>query len=399
MRSCRRGFLFLVCFCCVLGISGVGAEEFNDGRIRLVLHERTGRFSLYYLTDIVKEKYEPFFVDQDPRTSSLSVIVNDRTYRLGEASAFRVRIDGSVPSRPAIVFESSFLLITQEFSFIRNSSAALSGGIRMTVRIENKNEQQLAVGLRFLLDTYLGEKRSSPSFITDVRSIFSETVITTGDTDRWWVSRNDTLGLMGSIPGTEGMKNNFIHMANWKRLNDVPWKTGYAQGRNFNLLPYSVGDSAVCYYYEPVPLARGEERTVSIQLAVEDEGGFARYEAASNNQLSRLLQESVRSLSSGTPERSAGIPDGSPGTPGGSPEIPGGSPEAPGGSPETPGVYPVPPAGPDGRADPRWVDLITVRDLLNQLDAYMAAGGTVSEEELAAIELIINRLQSRYTIP
>jgi hypothetical protein len=330
------------------------------------------------LTDIVKEKYEPFFVDQDPRTSSLSVIVNDRTYRLGEASAFRVRIDGSVPSHPAIVFESSFLRITQEFSFIRNSSAALSGGVRMTVRIENKNEQQLAVGLRFLLDTYLGEKRSSPPFITDVRSISSETVITSGDADRWWVSRNDNLGLMGSIPGTEGMKNNFIHMANWKRLNDVPWRIGYAQGRNFNLLPYSVGDSAVCYYYEPVPLARGEERTVSIQLAVEAEGGLARYEASSNNQLSRLLQESVRALSPEASRRSG---------------------EIPGGSPETSGVYPVPPAGSDRPADPRWTDLITIRDLLNQLDAYMAAGGTVSEEELAAIELIINRLQSRYTIP
>jgi hypothetical protein len=49
--------------------------------------------------------------------------------------------------------------------------------------------------------------------------------------------------------------------------------------------------------------------------------------------------------------------------------------------------------------DPRWRDLITVRDLIKQLDEYLAAGGTVSEEELAAIELIISRLQARYTIP
>ncbi|MDR2028881.1 MAG: hypothetical protein LBP93_05015, partial [Treponema sp.] len=157
----RRGFLPMALLLYVLGISGPEAAEFNDGRIRLVLHERSGRFSLYYMTDIVKEKYEPFFVDQDPRTSSLSLIVNDRTYRLGEASAFRVSIDSTVPSRPAIVFESSFLLVSQEFSFIRSSTAALSGGILMTIRIENKNEQELAVGLRFLLDTYLGERRSS----------------------------------------------------------------------------------------------------------------------------------------------------------------------------------------------------------------------------------------------
>jgi hypothetical protein len=365
-------------------MSVLGAEEFNDGRIRLVLHERTGRFSLYYMTDIVKERYEPFFVDQDPRTSSLSVIVNDRTYRLGEASAFRVRIDGSVPSQPAIIFESSFLLVTQEFSFIRNSFAALSGGIRMNIRIENKNEQQLTVGLRFLLDTHLGEKSSSPPFITNVRSIGSETVINTGDADRWWVSRNNSLGLMGSIPGTEGTRNNYIHFANWKRFSDAPWKIGYAPGRNFNLLPYSVGDSAVCYYYDPLPLARGEERTISIQLAAEDEGGLAQYEAASNSQLSRLLIESARALSAESPGRS--------------PERPGRSSESPrGGASESPGVSPE--RGPDGTVDPRWRDLITVRDLINQLDEYLTTGGTISEEEFSAIELIIARLQSRYTKP
>jgi hypothetical protein len=327
------------------------------------------------MTDIVKEKYEPFFVDQDPRTSFLSLIVNDRTYRLGESSAFRIRIDGSVPLKPVVVFESTFLLVTQEFSFIRSSSAALSGGISMTIRITNKNEQQLAVGLRFLLDTHLGEKRQTPPFVSDLRSISSETVIYPGEGDQYWVSRNDSLGLMGSIPEADGAGRNSIHIANWKRLSDVPWKMGYSQGRNFNFLPYSVGDSAVCYYYEPVPLDRGAERTIRILLAAEDEGGFARYEAASNDQLSRLLRESARALSSAPPERSpqtaetGGIASGSLST------------------------ADLPPG------DPRWMDLITIRDLLNQLDAYMAAGGTVSEEELAAIELIISRLQARYTAP
>jgi hypothetical protein len=181
---------------------------------------------------------------------------------------------------------------------------------------------------------------------------------------------------MGSLPGADGSGTGYIHMANWKRFNDVPWKFGYSPGRNFNFLPYSVGDSAVCYYYEPAAMARGEVRTLSIQLAVEEEGGFARYGAASPDRLSRLLQESVRALSAEPPVKVSPPP-------GMSLEV---SPE---GFPESPALTP----------DPRWVDLITIRDLLNQLDSYIAGGGTVSEEELAAIELIITRLQSRYNIP
>ncbi|MDR0623682.1 MAG: hypothetical protein LBG10_04565, partial [Treponema sp.] len=58
------GFLFLS-----LVPGPAGAADYSDGRVRLTLHEGNGRFTLSYMSDISKEKYDPFFVDQDPRTS------------------------------------------------------------------------------------------------------------------------------------------------------------------------------------------------------------------------------------------------------------------------------------------------------------------------------------------
>jgi hypothetical protein len=335
---------------CILGFAvsaPAGALDFTGGRLKLVIHENTGRFSLYYLTDVTQERYAPLFVDQDPRTSFLTVMVNDRTYRLGEAAAFRTRIEGA-PANPGIIFESSFLAVTQEFSFIKTAGSSLINGISMRIRVLNRGERETRVGLRFLLDTSLGEGGSPAPFSTGQRSLNAETVIEKNAPDRYWVSRNDQVSLMGSISSGVTEPPDLVHFANWKRFNDAPWKIQYTPGRNFNNLPYSVGDSAVCYYFEPLPLTRGESRDFVILLAVEDEGGFAPPGTAEENELSRILVDSEALLS---------------------------------------------------REEDRRDDTAAIRDLISRIDGYLSSGVSVSDEELSAIELVIARLKTRYGIP
>jgi hypothetical protein len=335
---------------CILGFAvslPAGALDFTGGRLKLVLHENTGRFSLYYLSDITRERYTPLFVDQDPRTSFLTVMVNDRTYRMGEASAFRTRIEGA-PANPAIIFDSSFLAVTQEFSFIKTAGSSLTNGIRMHIRVLNRGERQAWVGLRFLLDTSLGEESSPAPFSTDQRSLNAETVIEKTAPDRYWISRSDHVSLMGSISTGVTAPPDLVHFANWKRFNDTPWKIQYTPGRNFNNLPYSVGDSAVCYYFEPLPLARGESRDFDILLAAEAEGGFAAPGKAVENEVSRILADSEALLS---------------------------------------------------REEDRQDDAAVIRNLLARIDGYLSSGVFVSDEELSAIEMVIARLKTRYSIP
>jgi len=52
--------------------------EVSEGRLKLVLHQGMGRFSLY-LDGMA------LFVDQDPRTSGLSLLLDDRVYKLGDS--------------------------------------------------------------------------------------------------------------------------------------------------------------------------------------------------------------------------------------------------------------------------------------------------------------------------
>jgi hypothetical protein len=324
----------------------LGAAEYIDGRIRLVVNENTGRFSLYFMTDIARERYVPFFTDQDSRTSFLAVLVNNRSYRMGESSSFKTKM-GSTPSNPLLIFESSFLTVTEEFFFIRTGASPLTNGVRIIITITNKGEKPVEAGARFLIDTNLGENSNAP-FITDQRQINSETRIESSSGDSYWISRNDQLALMGSITGQNITKPDSIHFANWKRLNDTPWKTSFVSGRNFNLLPYSIGDSAVCYYYEPSVIARGESRVISILLSSEDENGFA-LNSNLPDDLSRLIQDS-------------GKLEG------------------------------------DVSQSMR-TDLITLRDLVAKLDQHASSGDYISDEELSAIGLLISKIKSKYGIP
>jgi hypothetical protein len=329
---------------------GLSAAEYTNGGIRLVLHESTGRFSLYYLTDPSAARYEPFFVDQDPRTSFLTVIIDDKTYRLGETSAFRFR-SGGTAENPALIFESSFLRVTEEFTFIKTAGSASANGVKLHIRIENTGPREIQAGARLLLDTSLGEGSTRTPFITDRRSILAETLVDRNSPDRFWVSRNDRLALMGSTggtgnPGAPESPPDQLHFANWKRLNEAPWKITAQPGRNFNYMPYSIGDSAVCYYFEPAPLARGASRDCSLLLAAEDAQGFAAWRPASGEEY-----------------RAAELPA--------EPVI----------------LTPVN----DKAADLRLLD-----ELISRLDKYMSGELSFSDDEAAAMEAAIKRLRARY---
>jgi hypothetical protein len=339
----------VVLFLGIFARPALSALDFFNSRIKLVIHENTGHFSLYYLmADIPRQQqdeqsrqYEPFFVDKDPRTSFLAVTVNDRTYRLGESSAFRMRISANA-AHPAIVFESSFLSVTQEFVFIRTAGSTTANGVRMTVKLENRGAAQAFAGLRFLLDTSLGEGSGLSPFVVGQQAVSSEFVI---DSQRnanapYWISRNNRIGLMGSVLPEDGPKPDTVHFANWKRLSEVPWKLAFSPGRNFNYLPYSINDSAVSYVFDPQPLASGASREYVILLSMADENGFYRTAGASDN-------------------------------------------------------APPAPNAPSAE-NSRERDLIVLRDLITRLDENLAGRLVLSDQELAEIETIIAGMKNRY---
>jgi hypothetical protein len=351
--------LFILFFC-----ASLFAGEYTDGRIRLVLHPQTGRFSLYYLVDPSRQNYEAMFMDQDPRTSVVTLHCNGKAYRLGESPEFKIS-EGGTPQAPALVFESSFAAVTMEFNFIATGSSRTTNGIWIGFSIENRTRRRMQAGLRLLLDTKLGESSVTP-FSTDIRSVEEEVILDASTRDRYWVSGPPgEFSLMGSISASVNRIPDRIHIANWKRLNDVPWTLEFVQGRKFNYPPYSIRDSALAYYYEPVRIDQGGSNSFSLLLSSWDAQDF----------------KSLSSLK---------VPRNLPGRESGGGEEFGGA--------EEPENW-APPL--NSSLNPAIIrsDYHALLDIIDRIDGYLDSGVPMSDDEITSIEQDLGRIRSRYADP
>jgi hypothetical protein len=392
----RRTHIFLTALLFFINaLSNSVAAEYADGRIKLVIDERLGRFSLYYMTDVEKRLYEPLFWDKDKRTSFLSAYINGKEYKLGSSSEFKMIIRGE-KNKPSLVFESEFLSIAQDFSFIRTASSGVSNGVRIDVRLESWSPKMVEAGARLMVDTHLGEK-TVPPFRTDLRPIGSETLIDKTSPDQFWVSRNDRYGLMGSIfvEGTE--TPDFVQFANWKRMNGARFKVNYVQGRSFNATPFSVKDSAVCYFLDLKPMVRWERRIMTVLLAAEDDYGFEGEKLPPEREYPQpvIVDGSVIIQTVNEPAPAVVVPSG-------------GGASAAASSSSSGGVSVVTPAPAAVTDEPRKsrqpllplgamrVDVMTLRELMYKVDEYIYSGIMPTEEELKGMEATIARLKARY---
>lgn len=240
-------------------------NEIKEGNIHLILNEKTGVFSLYYLLDPQSMYYEPLFNSRYRRATYSSVIVNRVIYDLG-SRYFPYRI-GRHDGYPAFVFESPSLRITQAFSPVTTANSNVVNGIMINFIIQSLDTKPQSVGLRMLIDTMLGERVGNDHFITDTMYINNETIIRDTDSERYWISRGRNVSLMGSItsPIDQFAKvPDSVHFANWRRLNDSRWRLRTVNRRSF------LGDSAVSYLFEPDILEPGSTLTYTIFLTSED---------------------------------------------------------------------------------------------------------------------------------
>ena len=348
MRHAKRLLGFLIVFLMIQTVALSGLEITN-GKMKLVIYETTGRFSLYLLEDVRKNLYTPLFLAQDPRTTVLTVLVNNKVFRMGEAAEFVQTVEQTVQGA-RIVWKSPQLEVTEEFTFIKSKQSALSDGVSISITLRNISEQDLSLGIRYLFDTHLGEKANAHFILSDGREIKSELELTR-PLPLYLVSRVDTLVGFQCMLSSEGVTQpDRVVFANWKRMNDSSWTFESSQARNFNLLPYSVNDSAVFLYYNPISVLSSGTRSIKIAVGNFTPDGFSTGEGGGESSAISTLYNQAVVASSG---------------PADSLEI----------SVRT--------------------DLISISDLIRELDKKLSMASPITEEEIIVYRQILEELQKR----
>ncbi|MCX7025793.1 MAG: hypothetical protein NT080_14435 [Spirochaetes bacterium] len=326
------------------------AFELREGRIKLVVNEQTARFSLYYLADITKNVYVPLLYDQEPRTSFPSLSLDGKVFRLGDSAEYRYTI-GKGEKEAYIEYRSSFCVVRQTFSFIPSEGSDMTDGIAIRFELENVSDRDITVGIRYLLDTYLGEKNGKHFSVGSRDKLASEYSLSGAFEERKFTTPSDTATSYAFMLAGEGVtKPDRVLFANWKRLYDGGWAIDIVPTRDFNLYPYSVNDSAVAVYYEPVKLRKGAIRTVSLLMGIDAPGGFtAKLPDSPTDREPELPSSVLTSPQSGSVDRSVDVK----------------------------------------------TDLIAIRELLDRLQMKLNSGETLTPEETAEFLTILERLKKR----
>jgi len=338
-------------------LSGLTLEQ---GRIKLILHEDNGRFSIYYLKDIEEEEYISLLFERDPRTSSTGILLNNRVYTLGSSNAFSQKIS-KTSEGAQFIWSSSQLEIRQTFSFIKSSPNSLADGVRIDTTVTNSSESIQSVGIHHLFDTYLGEKQDAQFITSDDQQLEGETGFSL-QPPRYWISP------VGSTDeGTAGSFEGFISMlkgsgitlpdkvvfSNWKRLSENLWNLQVQRNRNFNLLPYSINDSAVCQFYDPIKLSSGGTRTITAVVGAFT-GSPLRIGSTATNQSEEESQASLERLLSSTREGDS-----------------------------------------QGVKEMVREDLISVNDVISQINSLLSFPEDITEEKIAVLERALKNLREK----
>ncbi len=348
--------LFLVAF--VFVTSTVSAAEISNASLRLVVHENSGRFSLYS-TD---NGQIPLFVAEDPTTTYISLLANERIYILGNSFAFRQNVT-STGSSITIEWKSSRLEILQTMT-LKDDTLAID------IRIENVSEISFDAGIRYIFDTSLGE--DAIHFRTDSSEISRERSFS-GDYPDYILSGTADEGLYFVLSDSGFDTPDRIVVANWKRLDDTSWSYTVNTNRNFNLRPYSINDSAIAFYYEPQRLAAGNARSISLLLTPEMESDTA---------------QSAGTTTSGSSRSSTGSTDTSRLPPGASGGITAQESSSSGSdASERPQDTESP------KTETIRSDLKTVDELIESIDAMLEEDGPLTESELADLKKALELLQ------
>ena len=343
--------------------------EVSEGRLKLILHKGIGRFSLYL-------DGTALFVDQDPRTSGMALLLDNRVYKLGDSGEFKESSE-ALPGGGRFTWTSKRLTVTETFSFQGAEAVSVS------IAIRNNTDRELSAGLRFLLDTYLGEA-AFPHFRTDRdREINGELSYAASDMPAYWLSRSsrptpapENPSLLMPLRGDGVTTPDRLVLANWKRLSESSWLYETAPARSFSELPYSINDSAACLYFGPAPLPAGASRTYLLVLS----GGAEPPAAAAG----------AAAAAASPPPAPVPAPAAAPPAP---PAPPAPAPAAEAGTPGAQaGAGTAPPAkiklGIEG-------DLRVLDDLLQKLAAKLDSHTPLSGEEQQLMEQIIADLKKR----
>ncbi len=239
--------------------------EIKSGKLKLTLYDETGTFTLYYLSDPEKNRYEPLLFDQElGKTTAFFVKINGRVTKLQKNIGVKTSVM-DIPGGGRLIYNiAGGATVTLDF-VLTSSGNSGADTVRIDAVVENIQERRGEFSLKGIFDTMLGESMGI-HFSTAIRDrISSETELKDIRSEQRVLSAGRSASLRFNFTGQDVSIPETISAANRERLHSAEWVPNIVPGRNFNS-SFAINDSALGIFWPAKNLNAMEKMTVRMYM-------------------------------------------------------------------------------------------------------------------------------------
>lgn len=226
--------------------------------IKIIGHPESGRFIIKTTggdpeldtdqnADLLKEEYPP--------TSLTTLRIDERDYIFGDTGAgyFVTRLmerDGKM----ICVWSARNIEITQILKIVKGPTTGRMDTVEISYIIWNKDSREHNIGIRIMLDTYLGGNDNVPFKLPGIGDVTTETALYKDNIPDYWYAFDNLINPNIRVQGTlkvAGANNpDKVIFANWGKIRKNLWDFVIEKGKPF-LRPSGEPDSAIAIYWFP----------------------------------------------------------------------------------------------------------------------------------------------------
>src|SRR3989339_937187 len=254
----------------ILTVNGKFLEKSNEF-VKIYYDKATSRYWLYTTggnKDIKDDDNKKLLFHNENNQTSYTTFDIDNSKYIFQGNW----IDSSGPS--FILSQKMWekkLVINQIISIINGSTTGKEDTLKIEYRVRNLDSKPHKIGLRVLLDTYLGNNDGAPFSIPGFGFVTTDTSLVGSQIpDYWYVFDSiskPSVSAMCMLKLPDYIEPSEIVFSNWQRLNNAEWSINLEQGRKFT--SFLAGqDSACAIYWNPSIVNPGQEQKYAVTYGI-----------------------------------------------------------------------------------------------------------------------------------
>ncbi len=232
--------------------------ELKNNYIKIIGDPETGRFIIKTTggdPKLTTDQDVLLLYEDYPPTSFTTLRIDGRNYKFGdEMGTFITRLMKR-DNKIICVWVIRNIEIMQNLRFVKGPTTGNIDTVEISYTIWNKDSREHTVGIRIMLDTYLGKEDGAPFRIPGVGPVTTEKAFEGDKIPEYWYSYDDlgnpTVRAQGTVKIEGTPVPDKIIYASWERFNKYLWDFTIKEGRSFRRSIIGPLDSAVAIYWKP----------------------------------------------------------------------------------------------------------------------------------------------------